>query len=201
MTLNKKLEHLKIYIIGPMENDDDADREFGEIEQALVEAGIPVDNIMNPCKQEKFKTGHDVMDSNHVIKKLRLANKHEAVDEIYQRIWEVDLENVRLADILIANLPPNTAYVGTTEEATVASIIGRIDLTRKNFTEEQEKIYKDQVRPGLKALGFFPKPVFLVTPQKNRINGTMVYGLVRASGGECFKDISGLIKRLQELYK
>jgi len=200
-TLNKKFENLNIYLIGPMESDDQADTEFGRVEKHLVDSGIPVEQIMNPCKQEKDKTGFDVMDSNRYIMKLRLAGKNEDVDKIYESIWRVDIENVRKADILIANIPPNVTYVGTTREATISSIITSVDLVRHNFNDEQKKIYEEQVRPGLKALGFYVKPIFLITYAKTRINGTMVHGLVRPSGGETFQSCGELIKHLKELYK
>lgn len=184
-----------------MEDDDEADREFGHIENELVKSGIPVEQIMNPCKQEKAKTGFDVMDSNKEIKKLRVLGKDEEVDRIYRAIWHVDIENVRKSDILIANIPPGTHYVGTTREATVASLLLNLDLVRDNFTEEQKKIYEEVVRPGLKQLGFAMTPIYLITTAKTRVNGTMVHGLIRPSGGEVCKTIGELITILKEKYK
>jgi hypothetical protein len=201
MTANKKYENLWVYIIGPMEDDDEADREFGHIEAELVKSGIPLEQIMNPCRQEKLKTGFDVMDSNREIKKLRVQGKDEEVDRIYRAIWRVDIENVRKADILIANIPPGTHYVGTTREATIAITIVNIDLVRDNFTDEQKRLYEDVVRPGLKQLGFPQTPIHLITPAKTRVNGTFVHGLVRPSGGITCKTIGELIEYLKETYK
>jgi hypothetical protein len=201
MTLNKKYENLNIYLICPMEDDDWADHELSKVENALIESGIPVENIANPCKQEKVKTGFDSMDSNKVIKKLRITGKDEEVDKIYQSIWEVDIENVRKADILIANIPPGTRYVGVTREATIATALLTFDLIKSKLPEEMQKEYSEKIRPSLKNIGFFMKPIYLITQAKTRINGTMIHGLVRPSGGEVFKSIGELIETLKEKYK
>jgi len=210
MTLGKKFENLTIYNIGPMEGDDEADNEFSKVENAFMEAGIKPENYNNPCKQEQAKTGFDVCDSNKHIKKLRMMGKDEETNHIYEAIWRVDMENVRKADILVANIPPGTAYVGTAREATYASMILGLDLIEDNFKDitmpcphcqKELQVYKECVRPGLKKIGFPIKRVYLITSAKTRINGTMVHGMVLPSGGKVFKNVKELIAELQEVYK
>jgi len=199
--MNKKYENLTVYIVGPMEGDDEADSEFIKIENALIASGIPIVQIFNPCKQETKKTGFDVIDSNKQIKKLRMLGKDDEVDNIYRNIWEVDIENVRKADIIIANIPPGTHYVGTTREITIATVLTSFDLIKDNWCGEDREFYETTVRPGLKKLGFRTKPVYLITASKTRINGSMIHGMVRPSGGGVFKCVGQLIDFLKEKYK
>lgn len=199
MTLNKKYENLIIYQIGPMEDDDYATHEFAKIKNALVDSGIPAEQIINPCEQEEAKLGFSSMDANNELKKLRLAGKDDEVKKKYDAIWAQDCENIRQADILIANIPSGTKYVGTTKEATIAGIIrNTFDRIKPFLDEEQKKIYEEQVRPGLKKIGFPIKPVYIISPAKTRLNGTMYYDL---GNGEHFYTINDLIKHLKELYK
>lgn len=198
-TLSKKYENLIIYLIGPIEADPMAEEEFASIVKSLRSSGIKL--VINPCEQELEKTGFIVGESQNNLLKKRKAGKDEEVDGDYRRIWKIDLENVRKADILIANIPVGIHFVGTTREATYATLINGIDLVRDNFDDEQKKLYEDMVRPGLKKLGWFSKPVYLITPAKTRINGTFVHSLVRDSGGKVFSSINPLIEYLKEKYK
>ena len=55
---NKLFENLIIYLIGPMEGNRLATQDFKHIQDGLVAGGIPLENILNPCVQEKEKTGY-----------------------------------------------------------------------------------------------------------------------------------------------
>jgi len=196
MSLNKKYENLIIYLIGPMEDDSMAEKVFETYAQALRSSGVA--EVLNPCEQEKDKTGMNTTDAQKGIQNLRLGGQNDEVDRIYKAIWKVDSENVRKSDLLIAHLERGDRYTGTSVEGTLANIPNFLDMLTYQETDEQE--YKNIVRPWLKRVGWC-KPVYLITTSKTRINGTFVHKLVRASGGKVFHTMPQLIEHLKEIYK
>jgi len=179
-----------------MEDDSMAERVFGNLAKSFRESGVA--EVLNPCEQEKEKTGYAVNDAQDGIQNLRLGGQNEEVDRIYRAIWKVDTENVRRADVIIAHLERGDRYTGTTVEGVLAHLPNFLDWG--SYTEEDEKFYRDKVRPWLKRAGW-SKPVYLITSSKTRINGTFVHKLVRASGGKVFNSTKALIEHLQEVYK
>lgn len=198
MRKKKSFNNLVVYIIGPMESDPQADKTFGKTERDLINAGVG--KVINPCKQEKDKVGMNVAAGQALISEYRKLNQDNTVDDIYDKIWEVDTVNVKEADILVAHLKPGLPFTGTTVEAVLANIPNFIKYTKTKMPVFQYVLYMLIVKPWL-ILNGWRKPVYLLTPAKLKINGTFLYKLVRGSGGAVFRDSKSLVKHLKERYR
>ena len=197
MSLNKKFENLCIYLIGSMEDDQFAEKHFLDTENSFHKAGVV--RVINPCKQEQEKVGATVCIAQGMINKMRALKQDEKVDRLYEKIWQIDAENVREADILVANIVKQSTS-GTTLEGTLSNLCTIMDRITEYLDVKDREEYHRTIRPWLKRVGW-QKPVFCITGNKTMINGTFIHALVRASGGRCFTSVGKLIRYLKKVYK
>lgn len=186
------------YLIGSIHHAKDRTKAFDAAEKAVVEAGHIA---LNPVKEEPIKTGMSCDDTENELGRLWREQKLEEYRILMDKIWEKDLENIRLADYLVLHFEIDDNSVGAPLEMTIASLSYLNKLMRSTCSESASTWLK-MGKYCYEQAGYTHKPIYWVCQGPiSDINTTLKWLVSTGSEVRVFKTYKELTEFLQKEYK
>ena len=185
------------YLIGSIRHAKDPVKAFDAAQRAVEAVGHIA---LNPIKEEADKTGLELKASLEKLDYLWKMNKLDEFKQLFECIYERDLDNVRRADYLVLHFEEDDRTIGTTIEMTLASICYLLKVVQK-VVPEKEKAYLDSASYNLKQAGFKQKPIYWVC-QGNvmPVNDTLKWLVASSSDVKVFNTYISLTEYLEKTY-
>jgi len=185
------------YLIGSIRHAKDPIKAFDAAQRAVEEVGH---TALNPVKEEADKTGMALKESLEKLDYLWKQNKLDEFKQLFECIYERDLDNVRKADYLVLHFEEDDTTIGTTIEMTLASICYLLKVVQK-VVPDKEKSYGDTAIYSLKQMGYKPKPIYWVCQGSVMpINDTLKWLVLASSEIKFFKTYKDLSEHLGKTY-